>query len=315
MAADRSHMPTAAWVMLALTAASVEPILIKLGFQAQATPLQLLVFKNLVAAFVMLILVRGWKRPEQAKFSSIATVSLLLFATNAFCLFALTKLSAVELITIITSTPAVVALVNCFRRHDRRGAWFWHGLLASLAGVAISLQINFLPANVLPGSSAISILGVILALAAVLSSTVYRIKIESILRQADPRVVSLNIFVINGLISLLLTPWLGTVSLSVIPFVLWMGVAGALANLAFIAAIKALGATRMSIINLIQRPVVVLIAALVLKEALGWPQVLGFVLVMLGVQMAQVKPKQKLEQPDAAPITQPSKDLCGSSRS
>lgn len=303
-----SQTSTAAWVMLALTAASVEPILIKLGFQAQATPIQLLVLKNLVAAFAMLLMVRGWQRPREVKFSSVITVSLLLFATNAFCLFALTKLTAVELITIITSTPAVVALVNCLRRHDRRGRWFWPGLAASLVGVALSLQ------SALPGSSfSINVVGAIMALAAVFSSTVYRIKIETILRQVDPRVMSLNIFVVNGVVSLLLTPWLGAVNPSVIPFVLWMGVAGALANLAFIAAVKALGATRMSIINLIQRPLVVLIAALVLKEALGWPQVLGFILVMLGVQMAQVTPKAAAEKLSAS-LPPSVKDLCGSGK-
>ena len=46
----------------------------------------------------------------------------------------------------------------------------------------------------------------------------------------------------------------------------------------------------MSVINLVQRPLVVLIAAIALKEALSWPQILGFALVMIGVQMAQVKP-------------------------
>ncbi|MFA7340700.1 MAG: DMT family transporter [Candidatus Obscuribacterales bacterium] len=291
------------WVLLALTAASIEPILIKLGFQAQATPVQLLVLKNLVAAAVMLLLVRGWKRPAAVSFASLLTVSLLLFATNAFCIFALTKLTAVELITIITSTPVVVALVNCFRRHDSRGKLFWFGLAAALVGVLLSLQTA--AGAVLSTASSLNVLGVICALAAVLSSTTYRIKIESILRQADPRLVSLNIFVINALVSLCLVPWLGPIdqiNQGILPFAVWMGVAAALANLAFIAAIKDLGATRMSVINLIQRPMIIIIAAFVLRESLGWPQVLGFVLVMLGVQMAQVKPKVEVSNVSAAEL-------------
>lgn len=287
-----------AWVVLALTAASIEPILIKLGFQAEATPVQLLVLKNLVAALVMLLLVRGWKRPTNVSFVSLLLVSLLLFATNALCIFALTKLTAVELITIITSTPVVVALVNCFRRHDSRGKLFWFGLGAALAGVFLSLQV---PA----ASTALNIGGVVLALAAVLSSTTYRIKIESILKKADPRLVSLNIFVINALVSICFLPWLGSISQinpTILPFAAWMGVAAALANLAFIAAIKELGATRMSVINLIQRPMIVIIAAFVLKESLAWPQILGFILVMLGVQMAQVKPRLEPSKVSAAEL-------------
>lgn len=291
-----SSLSTSAWVILALTAASIEPILIKLGFQAQATPVQLLVLKNLVAALVMLLLVRGWKRPANASFASLLTVSLLLFTTNALCIFSLTKLSAVELITIITSTPVAVALVNCIRRHDSRGKLFWFGLAAALIGVLLSLQTT---AGVSASTNSLSVLGVVFALAAVLSSTTYRIKIESILRQADPRLVSLNIFVINALVSFCLLPWLGSISqinAAILPFAAWMGVAAALANLAFIAAIKDLGATRMSVINLIQRPMIIIIAAFVLRESLGWPQVLGFVLVMLGVQMAQVKPKVEVSK-------------------
>lgn len=292
-----SSYSTSAWVILALSAASIEPILIKLGFQAQATPVQLLLLKNLVAASVMLLLVRGWKRPAGVSFASLLTVSFLLFATNAFCIFALTKLTAVELITIVTSTPVVVALVNCFRRHDSRGKLFWFGLAAALVGVLLSLQTA--AGSVLSPASSLSVLGVICALAAVLSSTTYRIKIESILRHADPRLVSLNIFVINALVSLCLIPCLGPIDQikqGIWPFTIWMGVAAALANLAFIAAIKDLGATRMSVINLIQRPMIIIIAAFVLKEALGWPQVLGFILVMLGVQMAQVKPKVEVSK-------------------
>ncbi len=298
-----SSHSTSAWVILALTAASIEPILIKLGFQAQATPVQLLVLKNLVAAAVMLLLVRGWKRPSAVSFASLLTVSLLLFATNSFCIFALTKLSAVELITIVTSTPVVVALVNCFRRHDSRGKLFWFGLAAALVGVLLSLQKAAAASS--SAASSLSVMGVVFALAAVISSTTYRIKIESVLRHADPRLVSLNIFVINALASLCLIPWMGSISQinqDILPFAVWMGVAAALANLAFIAAIKDLGATRMSVINLIQRPMIIIIAAFVLKESLGWPQVLGFVLVMFGVQMAQVKPKVEVSKVSTAEL-------------
>ena len=177
----------------------------------------------------------------------------------------------------------MVALVNYNRRRDSHGRLFWFGLAASIAGVILSLQI---------GSFNLNWLGAGLALAAVLSSTTYRIRIESILAKADPAIVSLNIFVINGVVALACLPFIGPITrlAQVAPYTLWMGVAAALAKLAFIAAIKDLGATRMSVINLVQRPLVVVIAALALKESLSWPQVVGFALVMAGVQMAQVKP-------------------------
>jgi drug/metabolite transporter (DMT)-like permease len=287
------HFSTTAWVLLALTAASIEPVLVKLGFQLEATPLQLLVLKNIVGAIVMLLLVRGWRRPDprQVRFRDILIVSLLLMSTNALVILALTKLTAVELITIITTTPLMVALANYRRRKDKHGPLFWPGLGAAIAGVILSLQISALSLNCL---------GAALALAAVLSSTTYRIRIESILAKADPAIVSLNVFVVNGIIAIACLPFIGPVTnlAQVAPFTLWMGMAGAVANLAFIAAIKELGATRMSVINLTQRPLVVLIAAVALKEVLSWPQILGFALVIAGVQMAQVKPRQSAPYKD-----------------
>lgn len=291
---------TIAWVLLALTAASVEPVLVKLGFQLKATPLQLLVFKNIVGAAVMLLLVRRWRRPDPAlvKYADVAIVSLLLLCTGTLIMLALTSLTVVELITIITTTPLAVALVNLYRRRDSHGRFFWLGLSAAIAGVIMSLQLESFKLNLAGGA---------LALAAVLSSTVYRIRIENLLTRVDPTIVSLNIFVLNGLISLCCLPFVGPVSqfVRLAPYTIWMGAAGALANLAFIAAIKDLGATRMSVINLVQRPLVVLIAAISLKEILSWQQIAGFLLVMAGVQLAQVRPRPAVESlEESLPVLQ-----------
>jgi drug/metabolite transporter (DMT)-like permease len=280
---------TIGWVLLALTAASIEPVLVKLGFQLQATPLQLLVLKNMVGAAVMFLIMRGWtagwSKLKHARSGEMLIVSLLLTGTNALTMVALTRLSAVELITIITTTPLMVALVNLMRRRDNHGRFFWPGLTAAIAGVILSLQLN---------SVSFNFFGAAFALAAVLSSTVYRVRIENILGRIDAPVVSLNIFVINGVVSLALLPFIGVLqqATQITPYILWMGAAGAIANLAFIAAVKELGATRMSVINLVQRPLVLLIAAVTLKEMLSWQQILGFALVLAGVQLAQVKPRR-----------------------
>ena len=51
---------TSSWVLAALLAAAIEPILAKLGYRGDATPLQLLVMKNVVAACMILPLTRAW---------------------------------------------------------------------------------------------------------------------------------------------------------------------------------------------------------------------------------------------------------------
>jgi drug/metabolite transporter (DMT)-like permease len=68
-----------------------------------------------------------------------------------------------------------------------------------------------------------------------------------------------------------------------------MGITAALANLAFLWAISQLGSTRMSIIAMLQRPLIILISAFVLKEDLNAYQICGTVLILLGIYLARVK--------------------------
>jgi drug/metabolite transporter (DMT)-like permease len=71
----------------------------------------------------------------------------------------------------------------------------------------------------------------------------------------------------------------------------WAGVASVLANIMFLRAVKILGSTRMSIFDLLQRPLVIVFAAIILGEQVTWTQAAGFVLVALGVRMAKVTRK------------------------
>src|SRR5687768_5992033 len=100
---------TRVWVLLALFAASIEPIVVKLGYRGSVTPLQLLVCKNIFAAVVILPLTRSWQWIGLEKLKKVLSVSLLLLTTNGLVLFALKHLSAVTVVTIISTTPAFVA--------------------------------------------------------------------------------------------------------------------------------------------------------------------------------------------------------------
>lgn len=89
------------WVLLALTAASLEPILVKLGYRGAVTPLQLLVMKNVVAAAVILPLTRHFRWLPPRDLGRIGSVSVLLLLTNGLTLFALSRLTAVTVITLV----------------------------------------------------------------------------------------------------------------------------------------------------------------------------------------------------------------------
>ncbi len=79
---DGRRSAALAWTLLALLAADAEPILVKLGYQSHATPLQFLVLKTIVAAILIHPLARTWKWPGWREVARIASVSVLLLVTN-----------------------------------------------------------------------------------------------------------------------------------------------------------------------------------------------------------------------------------------
>lgn len=279
-------MQATSWiVLLALLSASIEPILVKLGYKGNVTPLQLLVMKNIVGALVILPMTRHFRLVKYTDAFRIGSVSILLLCTNGLTLYALKYLSAVEVITIVTTTPAVVAMVNwSLGRHAL--TWrFWLGFFMCFVGVLLTVDIfnmNSASSHSLWGYGAI--------LGAVISSTIYRVRMESLTKSFEPPLISTWIFWINALIAIIFVwPFQEPIPQESIPIGLWIGLAAAAANVAFLWAIKLVGSTNMSIFNLIQRPLVIVAASVILADPLTWLQWLGVVLVLVGIPLARIK--------------------------
>lgn len=273
---------TLAWVLAALLGASLEPILVKLGYRAEATAWQLLALKNLVAAAVIVPLARAPKWPGLPGVLRIGRVSVLLIVTNALSLLALTRLPAVTLMTVVATTPAAVALVARARGRVRPGARFWAAIVAALVGMALTLDV------LRPGALAFDGVGLALAFGAVASSTLYRSAMEDVTAAFGPKVVSTWVFLVNAAVtSALVLPWSGLPPPAALPMGLWIGLAAAVANVAFLVALHRIGATRISVYTLLQRPFVMVAAAVVLSEPLRWSQALGVAMVLASVHVAQ----------------------------
>jgi drug/metabolite transporter (DMT)-like permease len=278
----------AAWVLAALLGASLEPILVKLGYRAAATPWQLLALKNLVAAAVIVPLARAPRWPGLAGVARIGRVSVLLIVTNALSLLALTRLPAVTQMTVVATTPAAVALVARARGRVRPGWRFWAALAAALVGMLLTLDV------LRPGALAFDALGLALAFGAVGSSTLYRSAMEDLTAAFGPPVVSTWVFLINAAVtSALVLPWSGLPPRAALPMALWIGLAAAVANAAFLVALHRVGATRLSVFTLLQRPFVMLAAALVLAEPLRASQGVGVAVVLVSVHLAQRASKKE----------------------
>ncbi len=267
-------------IIVSIVAASIEPIVVKLGFERQLLPLHLFLVKTVVGAIFILPLTRTFRWIGFKPLLRITYLSLLLLSTSALCIFALEKLSAVLVITIITTTPAFVAVCNQILGRDQLTPKFWTGFCLCFLGVCLGLDWS----NIY-----MSAFGFALIFGAVATSTTYRVTMEAaVARDFTPALASTYMFIINGLlVSCLVLPFAGPIPAHAWHFGIWMGFVSACANVAFVYAISLLGSTRVSIINILQRPAIIIAAALILKEPITFQQGIGVALVLFGVQLAQ----------------------------
>ncbi len=275
------------WLLLALTGASIEPILVKTGYQMAISPLQLLLIKNLVGSLAILPLTRTFRWVGLKGLGHILPVSLLLLVTFACNYTALLYLPAVAVITLVTTTPAVVALVNQFRGLDKLTRKFWAGFALCFLGVLLTVGAFTTDTSL---GHPLWWVGLLASLVQIVSSTVYRTRMEGVTAEFKPVLVSSYIFLINGLVSLIvLGPFVGHIPAGALPIGIWTGLAAAVANVAFLTALHLVGSTNISIFNMLQRPLVIVAASLFLHEPMDWVQWIGVGLVLVGVPMANVK--------------------------
>jgi drug/metabolite transporter (DMT)-like permease len=175
------------------------------------------------------------------------------------------------------------------------GFEFWLGFSACFCGVSLTIGAVDFKGSGLQDLHNFHLLSLLALMGAVATSTTYRAQLDLLTQKIPPLEISTTIFVINGFLSsVLILPWVDPMPGGAFRLVLWMGIAAALANVAFLSAIKLIGSTRMSIFDMIQRPLVIVGAALALKEPLGPLQILGIALVLGGVRLAKVK--RRVEQ-------------------
>ncbi len=272
------------WTILALLAASIEPIIVKIGYQVSITPYQLLIMKTLVAAVLILPITRKFKWVGWSGIKSVAGVSVLLLLNNLFTLLALGRVSVVVFLTLITTVPSIIALINMFRGREKIGLKFWLGFVLCFAGVLLSLNIGSF------GFQDTDLTGILFVLASMACTVVYRIRMESVTETFTPVIVSLYIFWINAVVvAAFFVPWSPPIPAAAWKIGAWIGFAAAVANVAFLAALHILGSTRVSIFNMLQRPMVMVAAALILHEPMTLLQIIGIVMVMVGVNYAKVE--------------------------
>lgn len=275
-----SRVSANVWAGLALLTGSIEPIAAKIGFHADASPWEVQLARSTVAALVILPLTRriAWlPRPAAMR---VALAAALLFTTTTSMLFALSRLPVADVVSILSLTPATVALAGRWTNRASLGWRFALGLVISIVGVVITTGAF----RGEPGDP----LGLACALGSVASSTLYRLNLEKLTTASDPAVISTWIYLVHGVIGLVvLAPFAGMPAHAALTAGCWTGIAAAISNVAFVAALAGLGAARASIVMLLQRPIIVIAAALALAEPLGIEECVGITLVLAGVVLSK----------------------------
>ena len=280
-------------VVCCLLASSIEPILVKIGFLGGVSPFLLIVLRMLFAG-ICVALIGGrsfFLSISYQTYKKVLPLALLLLLTNSLMITALIYSNPSLVITIITLTPALVGVVSYALGYEGIDYKFWMGVACCFLGVFITIngQLGF--------ESVANIRGIILSSLAVLSSTLYRVLLGRRTKEIPPKTITSYIFINNGFIALLFLPFLyQEITWKVGSISIWTGLAAVCANAAFVYAVKQVGAARMSLIDLLQRPLVVILSMLMLGEALTANQVCGIILVSIGVYLANIGKRTKTKE-------------------
>jgi drug/metabolite transporter (DMT)-like permease len=284
--------------------------LARLGAEAGVTGVAFTAWRAVLGAssLAVLIVIRGTAGSSVAAVRGLSTRGRLSLATAAVMgvtlnvsMFTAFGLIPIALALMLFYTyPAGVVVVDVLLGHERVTPSRIVALLLSSAGVLLVLVGG------MSGSSdaAIVPLGIVLGLCAAASQVVFVTVSRNGYRTVPADAAT---FVILG------ASMIGASTIAVLggqgaglteplhspdpwPYLLLAGVAGAgVSSLLFLTAIRKIGGTRTGILMLLEPVVGVILAGIVLGEAMGPIQVVGGALVLVGALVLQVRSDPQLE--------------------
>ncbi|MGH2788937.1 MAG: DMT family transporter [Actinomycetota bacterium] len=277
-AGDRSERPesTAAGIALAVGAAATFgtlAIFAKLGYRQGADPLPLLAGRFAIASALLVLWQAGTRRPLLHNPRLAVRLTLLggLYGLEASLFFlALDNASAAVVSLIFYSYPMWTNLIGLATGIER-----WHTPVAAALGLStIGVASIFTVED-------IGLAGPLLALAAAVSVAVYFILAQLILRDADTyetttwttigaAVVTCVAAVIGG----------GALPSAALPHAAALAFASAISFLLVYAAIARIGSARTAVANTMEPVTTVVLAAMVLGEAITLRMGIGALLVV-----------------------------------
>ena len=301
--ADRRNFRSGIFFAIAGTALfSLKSIFIKLAFQEGIDATTLLALRMLIAfPFYLVILVYALKtRPEKAALFTkrdalmILGLGFLGYYLASYLDFAgLYHISAqLERLTLFTY-PIMVALLSWVFFKERITLNILASLVVSYIGVSF-LFFNESPANSPAGEPHVA-LGTVLVAAAAFSFAIYVIFSKGFISRLGSLIftsVAMSSSLVFILVHFFATHQLSDLNVSPRLWVLavLLAIFSTLIPSFFTSeAINRIGATHTSIMGTLGPVVTIILAVNLLGEAFGWPQIVGLLLVLLGVSLLRAR--------------------------
>jgi len=268
-------------VALTIAAGCVEPLLARASGARHIEPQTLLVLRYLVAALVV-ALISKWRWVGRAGALRLASAGVLLFCTSGLALVAFVRLPVAIAVTLVSATPLWVAIATA--RREGLGARFFGALALGIVGIVLTAGPLDFDADAV---------GIACALGATLSSAIYRLVIERVGKDYPASLVSSYVFATGAVLAIAIAPFVARPDGYAAGTGVVVGLAAAASNVSFVAAVAVWGAARTSLALLLQRPVIIALAALLLAEPITLLEGVGVVLVIVAVTLARPAPKAK----------------------
>jgi drug/metabolite transporter (DMT)-like permease len=260
------------------------------------TPLTLVETRSLIAALgmggLLLCVARGRFRVRQRDLPLLLLFGLAL-AIVTYAYFLAVKLLPVAVAVMIQYTgPTLIALYTAVEKRRLPPGRIWAALGLTLGGIALLAGLG----SLLAGTTAagITLLGVLVAFGSAVAMAFYMLVGERLGKRMHPQASVFYGFALASVVWLALQPpWqFQTAALApdALPLVLAVGIVGTLIPFGlFLAAVNRLDATRAAILATLEPVTAALISWVWLGEHLDAWQLLGGLLVLVGVTIVQLR--------------------------
>ncbi len=274
-------------------------VFIKIGLQDDLPAVTFAGLRYVLAFFCLLPFVifnekhkRSIQNIPKSLWGQLVVLGFVLYTiTMASQYIGLSLLSSATVSLLLNFSPLFVAIPSGLINKEKTSFSQWIGILLTLVGVVI----YFLPLTIPFGQ----VIGLVIVMIGVLSNTVASLLGRTVnLKSGLPPIIITTISMgIGGFILLIAGSTIqgfGQLTFSHWLIIFWLAVVNtALAFTLWNKSLQTLTAVESSIINSLMLPQIAILAWIFLAESLNFRQIIGLVLVTVGIIIVQIKWKRK----------------------